>query len=497
MALLCRPWIRFASYAVGFFLLACVRWITILFGGPTIQQILYHLHFFGDLLGTPDRWFVATFVVECLIAPLLLAAAVVFVERVTTKPGHETSTTESHRFPKRSQFIRQTLTAFPSIVLLCGLIAFSYRYSVPSYLASRFGQDRFADLYVDPGRVQLQKSQQKNLVLIYVESLEVTYSDQVIFGKNLLEQLDLVPGVSFSSFVSAPGTGWTIAAMVGTQCGLPLQFVTRMNDMETGEHVTSFLPGAICLPDVLHVFGYENVFLGAAPLSFAGKGNFLKTHHYDEAYGNEEWLKAQTPRRGTNAWGLYDDDLFALAEAKLTTLHKAGRPFNLTLLTIDTHQPNGFFSGSCRAKGAKNFQGIVQCVSGELADFVDFARSNGYLEDTNIVIIGDHLANPNPVYAQLLSSSHRTIYNKFISIFPFQKSTEEIIPFDLYPTLLEFVGIQVDGQRLALGRSAIFRGITWPRGSRPEVSEDILNFSRKYEQLWIHDANGPLIHSKE
>ncbi|HKE93929.1 MAG TPA: sulfatase-like hydrolase/transferase, partial [Povalibacter sp.] len=325
----------------------------------------------------------------------------------------------------------------------------------------------------------------KNLILIYVESLEQTYSDEAIFGADLLERLDALPGVSFESYVPAPGTGWTIAAMVATQCGIPLQFVTRLDDTETGEHVRTFLPGAVCLPDVLHRFGYRNVFMGGASLAFAGKGKFLTTHHYDEVYGFKDWLKARSTLHEFNLWGIYDDDLFSRAKEKLVALHDTGAPFNLTLLTLDTHHPEGYYSTSCRTQGPREFATIVRCASGEVAEFVDFARSRGYLEDTNIVIVGDHLAMPNPVYSKLLSSPQRRIFNKFISTTALEKSTDEIIPFDLFPTVLEYVGIGVDGQRLALGRSGVQRsGTVWPQGPRMETSPEILNFSRRYEELW-------------
>jgi phosphoglycerol transferase len=486
-----RPWLRFIGYALGFFLFACVRWITNSFGNPTIQQILYHLHFLPDLLSQPDRIFVVTFTVECVLAPLLLAGALCFIERVLSSHIRGAESFRRTASPTVRRSVRYAYVFLPHIVLISGVIIFGYRYSLLSYLASRVGEDRFAQLYVDPRNVRLHRTAPvKNLVLIYIESLEDTYRDKAIFGVNLLDRLDALPGVSFD-YRPAPGTGWTIGAIVGTQCGIPLQFVTQMDDLETGEHVRSFLPGAVCLPDILHGYGYRNVFLGSASLSYAGKGKFLRSHHYDQAFGYEEWRKIRESVHGWNVWGIYDDDLFAFAKEKLVELHQSAVPFNLTLLTVDTHNPGGFYSRSCRAEGPSQFQTIIRCVSGEAADLVNFIRDRGFLADTNIVIIGDHLAMPNPVYSKLLSSPHRKIFNKFISASPFEKSSDEIIPFDLFPTLLEFVGIQVDGQRLALGRSGIFHGSVWPQGPRQESSADVLNFSRKYEGLWTDLTTKP------
>jgi phosphoglycerol transferase len=65
-----------------------------------------------------------------------------------------------------------------------------------------------------------------------------------------------------------------------------------------------------------------------------------------------------------NDWGLYDDMLFIEAEKKLDELEShPNTPFNLTLLTIDTHGPNGYVSKHCANQHGvtkSNFEGIVE-----------------------------------------------------------------------------------------------------------------------------------------
>jgi phosphoglycerol transferase len=184
-------------------------------------------------------------------------------------------------------------------------------------------------------------------------------------------------------------------------------------------------------------------------------------------------------------WGLYDDELYARAKLKLEALHASGQRFNLTLLTLDTHNPHGFRSPGCRRRGLKGFEDIVECATLQLADFVQFAEQRGYLKDTNIVILGDHLAVSNPVYEALRKIGERRIFNRFISAEPARKNTEEILPFDLFPTILEFVGFDISGDRLGLGRSALgeTRFDRNPDGLGELVSP-ALSTSRTYERLW-------------
>jgi phosphoglycerol transferase len=89
----------------------------------------------------------------------------------------------------------------------------------------------------------------KNLVFIYAESLERTYFDETLFP-GLMPRLRALESesLSFTGVVQAPGTGWTIAGMVASQCGIPLFTPSHGNSMSG---LDSFLPAATCLGDLL------------------------------------------------------------------------------------------------------------------------------------------------------------------------------------------------------------------------------------------------------
>src|SRR6185369_14833125 len=386
-----RAWPSFLPYFFGFFLLGSAHWLRASFDSPSIDQILYHLHYSDGLGIDIGRIFLFTFLVECLGFPLLLALGSLALQSILSR-------LMSGYIDRRGRLLSIGL---PALVVCSGVVAMMLELSVFSWIGYQFADDRFADAFVDPAKAQFKPGRLKNLVLIYVESLEDTYGDARIWGRDLLTPLRDIGGASFADYRPAPGATWTIAGMVATQCGVPLRVVSQYDVKQSSSNAPAFLPGATCLSDILHRYGYRNVFLGGAPLSFAGKGKFLKDHNYDAAYGREEWLKEGVQGNALGEWGLYDQELYAQARLKLAQLHASGQRFNLTLLTLDTHNPHGFLSPACRQRGVRSFEDIVECASGQAAEFVRFVEQSGYLQDTNVVVIGDHLAVSNTVYDRL------------------------------------------------------------------------------------------------
>ena len=415
--------------------------------------------------------FLLTFIVEVLLFPLALALATALLHRAVAqvRPGWRDNV---------------VLRAAPHLAVLAGIASLLLQFSVFSYAAAQLDGDRFAQAYVDPGQVRVTQVSKRNLILIYAESMEETYGNPELFGTDLLAPLRQLGAQSFDSYREAPGTEWTIAAIVATQCGVPLSVYSEY-DLKHRSDERVFLPGATCLGDLLQARGYRNVFLGGAPLSFSGKGAFLHDHGYQEAYGRTQWMQHGAKPHELNAWGLYDSALFERARDKLEALHASGQPFNLTLLTLDTHNPHGFLSPSCRDRGAKDFAGIVACSGAELAQFVKFAQAKGYLKDTVVVILGDHLAKPNPAEDKLRLQEKRRMLNLFLAQPRLQRTAQELAPFDMFPTLVELLGMQVDGGRLGLGFSAVSdrrEVLSAERSGRDDLSS--LRGSAVYRDLW-------------
>lgn len=464
--------IRMGAYLVAILLFCSNYWINRYFGRPDIDQISYHLQFGAQGLESSDPAILRRFVRWCVMAPLLLFGAVLAIERWIIPCRH-----------RLTRFVRAVL---PAAALLAATGLWLHQLSVIDYLASNVGPDYFGQHYVPPSMIDVHGTDPKNLILIYVESLEAGYSDRQVFGDNLIAPLTELDATRFGSYQQVPGTGWTIAAMVATQCAVPLKRITVFDENTQGELVQSFLPNATCLGDILAEHGYRNVFMGGGSPTFAGKGKFLRAHSYHEVLGKEDWLRQGVPDSAMNGWGLFDEDLFGRARLKLEELHGAGLPFNLTLLTVDSHEPFGFLSNTCAQRGHAGFDGVIRCTASDVAAFVRFVTDSGYLRDTTIVILGDHLARRNPLTSKLEKMPERSLFNAFVGATLPARNREQLLHFDLLPTILEFNGFTVDGGRLGLGYSAFNRHAVQPEAHRLEaMRSSVLNRSETYRALWV------------
>lgn len=470
--------LRHSLYLLAIFLLCLSYWLHRSFGQPDLAQIAYHLDFGVELMDTADPVIVRRFLRWCVLAPLIFLALMYYAEQRWL--------CMIEKAPQRRRALLYHLHRwFPQLMVMGATIFWMSDVSAFKYVTADFGPDYFGANYVHPEAVKIAAQKPKNLVLIYVESLEQGYSDRAVFGRDLLAPLNDLPGTSFRSYEQVAGTGWTIAAMVATQCGVPLERVTIFDGNTQGQMMNSFLKNAVCLTDLLAARGYRNVFMGGAATAFAGKDKFLGQHHYHEVYGREEWLKSGVPGSDMNGWGLYDADLFARARTKLRELSASGEKFNLTLLTVDTHEPKGHLSSYCARRGFHGFDGVVSCTAQEVADFVRYAQDNGYLEDTNVVILGDHLSRKNPLTAKLSQLDERTIFNRFISKDAPRQNRTQMLHFDMLPTILEFTGYTVPEGRMALGYSGFNAHSAQPPAERmADMDQNLMNRSAQYMALW-------------
>ncbi|MDY0013975.1 MAG: sulfatase-like hydrolase/transferase [Rhodocyclaceae bacterium] len=494
------------AYLLGCLLYGVSDWLTDEFGSVTVDQVLYHLSFGASGLLNSDPELFWRFVRRALVLPMgmglglwgvdafigysrvhgvsatwaRIGAALGAAWNGLGRAGHLAVALGHRVFHRR----------LPWLVALAGAIYFIDSFSLVSYVRQYFGPDYFSGSYVAP-RLATSKGKEKprNLVLIYVESLENTYSDPNLFGHDLLARLNALKdrgAVSFEDYQQMPGAHFTIAGIVSSQCGMPLKSLAMFSGNEQGEKVARFLPRATCLGDILARQGYSNTFLNGSSLEFAGVGKFLSDHHYKKVVGREEWIGLGEKQETMSGWGLYDDDLFRRARGELAMLMKAGKPFNLTLLTIDTHHPYGQLSTRCRRDGYSDFEGIVECTANQVAEFIEHIEKNGWMDKVAVVVQGDHLAMGNTAYDKLTSNPHRTVFNLLMTGHrKLTKNTEQVTHFDMLPTILELMGFTVEGERAGLGYTALGPA-TAPRPADrlATMNAQLMNYSQAYRDLW-------------
>lgn len=313
--------------------------------------------------------------------------------------------------------------------------------------------ERFLDHYRTP-TIESITDKHPNFIYIYAESLERTYFDQKLFPEltDGLRQLE-TNNTSFFDIQQVSGTGWTVAGMTASQCGLPLVTPSGGNSMSG---MDTFYDGAICMGDLLYNEGYHLVFRGGASLDFAGKGKLYKSHNFSEVSGKNELLPTLINQDYHTSWGLYDDSLMDNVFNKFLKLSASDKKFALFTLTLDTHHPNGHPSKSCDdikyMDGSNPILNAVRCSDFILSNFIRRVQKSPYGNNTVIIISSDHLAMKNTA-TDLLNEGNRK--NMFIVIDPNQKSTSTQVlktgsMLDVGPTLFHTLGFQVS---LGLGRN--------------------------------------------
>lgn len=476
--------LRFVLSFLGLFLVGTSLWSGDMFGDVSFEQLIYHIQFgFSGLLET-DAKSLHMFFVSAVQYPALGAAVLTVVSAVA----------ERLRRPAAPGVARRLSLGLARhsgvLVLLGGLGYFLVAFDVSSYIRSFYGEDVFATAYINPRSVPLvPDARPKSLVLIYVESLENSYQSPKRFGRDLLAPLTRMQKryASFGSYEQMPGTNWTMAGILSTQCGIPLKILKLPGPEEAlGLHMRRFAPRAVCLGDILRAHGYENVFMNGPDLEFAGVGIFLKDHGYDRVYGAREWIRAGEDQKKMKEWGLRDDRLLAHAKTELSALVASGQLFNLTILTVDTHGPDGILSDECRRRAAGSFETIVECTAGQVAELIGYIEAQGWLDRVSIVVQGDHLAMENPVFAQLEANKQRRVFNLIVSRPAEVPVSPRVDHFDMFPTILNVLGFRTASGRLGLGYCMLAScGTARPPEERfGRFEGGILNRSPVYIDLW-------------
>lgn len=193
---------------------------------------------------------------------------------------------------------------------------------------------------------------------------------------------------TYDNYDCVYGAEWTIGSLYATQTGLPTMFSGKQNRAIFNVQAAT---DAISYTSVLKQAGYQCIFLSNSYLEFGGTGSMMCALGY-ETIGGETFPEG-TPK---TRWGVHDVHGFAKAKEEYIRLSKSGQPFQLTLLTVDTHYPNGFPDETMRPhvdtripSGSHEY--VVATLDYLVGDFVRFIESQPNGKDTVIVLMSDHL----------------------------------------------------------------------------------------------------------
>lgn len=369
---------------------------------------------------------------------------------------------------KKVYYILVASVLFITISTIAGIVYMSWnRLKIDDYIKNSGTYSSFVDTYyVDPSEVELIfPKEKKNLIYIFLESMEITYADEGnggAFEDNYIPELTslAVENEDFSGVndelnggISLNYTTWTAAALFAQTSGLPLTLPIDGNSMNTQK---SFLPAVTALGDVLKEQGYNQTFMIGSDGEFGGRSLYF-TDHGDYSIKDYYYFRSlgKFPSDYSVWWGFEDEKLFDYAKEELTELASKEQPFNLTMLTVDSHFEDGYICEKCGSEyGDNQYANVLSCSSQQVYNFIEWIKNQDFYENTTIVISGDHLTMDSDFCKSVDSDYERKVYTAYINSSVEPENPEwrrEYSTFDNFPTTLASLGVVIQGNRLGLG----------------------------------------------
>lgn len=354
------------------------------------------------------------------------------------------------------------------VALIILVISITYTINKTEFIsyANKIMEDSnfIKDEYIDPQYTNITfPEKNRNLIYIYLESMEATFYSKEnggAFEESLISDLEELASENivfstsknYKGLYSLPGSTWTTGAMTAQTMGLPLKIPIEYNSY--GEYAT-YLPGAIGIGDILKAEGYNQMLEVGSFVTFGGRDHLFKQHGNYEIFDFLQSVNDGRKELGDYVWwGFPDTDLFEYAKEKISILAEDDKPFNFTMLTVDTHSINGYQCEKCEEIFDEPYFNVLNCSAKQVKEFVEWIQEQEFYENTTIVICGDHPSMQPETFDYLNEEGYeRTVLNIIINpaILPEGGNVKDASTMDMFPTTLASLGIQIEGNRLGLG----------------------------------------------
>lgn len=446
-------------FIIGVTFIFFSNWFIDYFGIITPEQFLFNLK--SPLKGTSTDMFK-----EIFMTPVFAIIASTTVFLIFMNFSYDISLTKDSIKKKilSKRILSKVSFILAFVCLVIGVPYGSHKLNLSKVVKAYYSNSNYFDEnYIDPRDVKMSfPSKKRNLIHIYLESIENTYLSEELGGYmnyNLMPELTELSkeGISFSNNdkfggpYQTYGSSWSVAGMVNMSAGIPLKIPIGANSYGKSG---SFLPGTITIGDILEAQGYNQTIMFGADSDSGGLTTFFNTHGsfniFDYKAAKEKGL---IPKDYNVWWGFEDDKLYEYAKDELTRLHKEGKPFNFTMETADTHFPDGYLSENVENKYPEQYSNVIAYSTKEAVKFIRWIQEQPFYENTTIVVTGDHLSMDKNYFKEFDPSYHRTIFNLILNapITTDNVKNREFAPFDMFPTILASMDVQFEGDKLGLG----------------------------------------------
>ena len=457
----------FASFVLVFL----CRWVFTTWNGLRMDELIFQLK--APIEGTGDGIVMKGVVSSILPAVILTSLFFVFLYLIEKMSEGNRAAGEEDQ-GKLFLFGGRVM----ALLLIAGTLVFAgRRLELKDYIRNQMDESRFIeDNYVDPADVSIRFPEKKrNLVYIYLESMEDTYADTSLGGafsyNNIPELTDLSPeGEDFAGGTSMlnggrvlPGTTFTMGGIFAQTAALPLkvdigeEFTDQRGSFNKMNTQDAFFKKVTNLGDILKENGYKNVFMLGSNATFGGRRLYFGTHG-DYEIDDYVWAIEQgiIPEDYYVFWGMEDRKLFAAARERLSELAASEEPFNLSILTVDTHFEDGYICDLCDEQQypGNDYANAIACSSRQVSAFVRWIMEQDFYENTTIVLCGDHTTMDSDFCRKVPDTYDRKVYTVFLNAAAEPEDPERVRAYttmDQFPTTLAALGCDIEGDRLGLG----------------------------------------------
>ena len=329
--------------------------------------------------------------------------------------------------------------------------------SIPSF--TNVQTDFYQQHYVHLGEVA--QKYKRNVIMIFGESLEASYT----VDKDGQSRIDDADAVKFDKLTEGYAQRWTQGALFSAFTGTHIHYLSeyvllnldkvirrRYRDFEgltlssnaMGKSYDFKLPNIEALGDIVRRHGYQTLFVQGGGVEFSGTKKFLENHGFEakNIYGINSFKETADFKRAKTWWGVSDKEMLALFKQKISQLDE-DKPFLAVGFTLDLHGgKNPFY---------ENEEAVVNATINNLNEFIAWFKKQKFYDNTTLIIVGDH---------QRMYQGNKPggkIYNAFFNV-PEQlkqnlNAKREFNQIDMYPTLLEIMGMELPQRKAGMGTS--------------------------------------------
>ena len=436
-----------------------IEWLYDTFGHLSMDEIIFHIKV--PIEGT-NTDIVFTFIKECIFKVIIPTAIISFVLIYPIVKDINIIKDKIHTSERRRTIVISFTISIA--ILLVSVNRIIKTTDIKEYIENQRHDSKFIlEEYIDPKTAKVEFPEEKrNLIYIFLESMETTYYSTKEGG---MAEESLIPEISklakeninFSNnekniggAYTLYGTTWTSGAMCAQTAGVPLKLSIDNNSL--GKYST-FLGGAYSIGQILQDNGYNNFLLLGSDATFGGRRSLFKQHGDYEIWDFESAM-LENKISEKIWWGYTDNLLFDYAKEKIIELSKKEEPFNFTMLTADTHFPEGYKCEDCMNKWDEQYKNVISCSSKKVGEFIEWIQEQDFYKNTTVVISGDHLTMQSNFFEIEEGQEYeKKVVNVIINSAIKTKNTKsrQYSTMDLYPTTLAALGVKIEGDKLALG----------------------------------------------